>query len=454
MANQTLAATSSLACEASRADDIIKYIREDNLDITVLVTTCRNVCDVVLGSGNPDMVGPGVMISYYLQVALSILFGPLLPFIIRIAKKRSFQPVLRQVALLEKLLLSVVQTSLFYSSSLFIAAVIRYCQSPSISDSIILRPLLKFQLATMSFLLCGLVLEWRLKDFNIPFEWLLYSVIINLSQGFTCIALEKRFPPIREENSKYYQQLSKACHKIGEDTGPYYGNNSYFYISVASSGLTALLIALPGLWLIMYLIPKSWKRLPEPVMRRIHWKKIKLWLSGIVLFFLSYLLAGCVKLLVDVSGKVRDKKWGYGQTTAVLLWAPLFFEAITETIKHERRLRAVAQAAIQLQDLKTKTSCTNNQAQERLFEVTSANDFQGSAQQREPSNSRVRLMEQTSNDDEEDDDVVSGLNRRDTEAGIEGRGDGEQGGGERAATWQYESIQEPPEAQRLRRRFT
>ena len=139
------------------------------------------------------------MISYYLQVALSILFGPLLPLIIRVAKKRSFQPVLHRVSLLEKQLLSVVQTSLFYSSSLYIAAVVRYAQSPSISESVILRPLLRFQLATVSFLLCGLVLEWRLKEFRVPFDWLLYSVVIIIIQGLTCLILEIKVPTMKRD---------------------------------------------------------------------------------------------------------------------------------------------------------------------------------------------------------------------------------------------------------------
>jgi len=272
------------------------------------------------------------MISYYLQVALSILFGPLLPLIIRVAKKRSFQPVLHRVSLLEKQLLSVVQTSLFYSSSLYIAAVVRYAQSPSISESVILRPLLRFQLATVSFLLCGLVLEWRLKEFRVPFDWLLYSVVIIIIQGLTCLILEIKVPTMKRDDREYYSRLARACRTRGEDTGPFYGSNGYFRMSGSSVGLTALLISLPGLWLAMYLIPKSWKRLPESAMRRIHWKKIKLGLSTIVLLLLSYLLAGCIMLLVDVSGEVKENNWGYGQTTAVLLWAPFFFETIAETV--------------------------------------------------------------------------------------------------------------------------
>ena len=277
-----------------------------------------------------------VMVSYYLQVALTIPLGPLLPFIIRIAKKRSFQPILHRITLLEELLLSVVQTTLFYSSSLYIAAVVRYAQSPSISELVLLGPLLKFQLSAMSFLLCGLVLEWRLKDFSIPFEWLLYSVTIVLSQGLTCIVLEKRFPTVPEDDSVYYERLSNACDEINMGANAFYGLNSYFFASVGMTiETTAVLVGLPGIWLIMYLIPKSWKRLPEPVLRRMYWKKIKLVLSAFVLFMITYLFAGCIVILVDVSKDVKEDNWGYGQTTAVLIWAPFLLESIKETISKQ-----------------------------------------------------------------------------------------------------------------------
>ncbi|KAK0099659.1 hypothetical protein ONS96_008155 [Cadophora gregata f. sp. sojae] len=413
---------------------------EDNLDVVVLAAACRSVCNVVLGSGNPDMAGPGMMISYYLQIALSVLFGPLLPFLIWISKKRSFQPVLRRVALLEKLLLSVVQTSLFYSSSLFIAAIFRHCQSPSISEYVILGRLLKLQLATMSFLLCGLVLEWRLKEFSIPFEWVLYSVVIILSQGLTCVALEQGFPVMVDEDSMYYFQLSDACDDIDGNGGPFYGfKTDIFYFSRGETGMTALLIALPGIWLVMYLIPTHWKRLPEPAMRRLHWKKIKLGLSALIFLFLSYLFAGCIMLSVSVSQTVQENEWGYGQSTAVLLWAPFFFEAISNTIKHERSLRAIKQVAVHLQDL--KPGCPSDQAHERLVGSGSVDEHEV-------------VAEQNPDDEGDDDEIALGVNRRDTESRMEGRGIVGQSDAERAATWQCDHLQNPPEAHRLKRRFT
>ena len=51
--DQISAANSSLACTANRADNFIKYLKQDNLNATVLVAACRNVCNVALGTGNP-----------------------------------------------------------------------------------------------------------------------------------------------------------------------------------------------------------------------------------------------------------------------------------------------------------------------------------------------------------------------------------------------------------------
>lgn len=51
--NQISAANLSLPCTTERADKIVKYIKEYEFNATVLVATCRSVCNVVLGTGNP-----------------------------------------------------------------------------------------------------------------------------------------------------------------------------------------------------------------------------------------------------------------------------------------------------------------------------------------------------------------------------------------------------------------
>ncbi|KAH7321897.1 hypothetical protein BKA65DRAFT_513218 [Rhexocercosporidium sp. MPI-PUGE-AT-0058] len=448
----------SRTCDKNDGVEVIKDIESENLNVTLLVAVCRRVCYTVLGSGNPDMAGKGVMISYYFQVILAFLFGPLLPLFIRIAKKKSCQPILRRIPVLEKLLLSVVQTSLFYSSSLYIAAVVRYYQTPSISEFIILGPLLNLQLTTVTYLLCGLALEWRLKDFTIPLEWLLCSFAVALSEGLASIALRLRFQPVPEKERPYYHSLAVACDKqVNVTRTAYYFTKDYR--AGRSIEESVFLICLPAAWLIMFLIPQNWKRLPEPVIRRVHWKECKLVLSGVLVGFLSYTLAFSIRSLLyfrheaqHISQKdFQDTSWGYGQTTAVLIWAPFSYEAIKETFKHERMLRAVhvQQPAIELQE-----SNTTSQSRRPSAENLSTADIQIHQQRRESSDSGNRLMQHDADHDGEEDDIVSGISRRDTEARIEGRGAGGQGSTERAATWQYDHLQDPPDGHRLRRRLT
>jgi len=114
-------------------------------------------------------------------------------------------------------------------------------------------------------------------------------------------------------------------------------------------------------------------------------------------------------------------------------------------------LRTSEQVVVQLQDL--KISNNSDQAQERLEDWASAGSHQTISQQREPPEPRDRLM-QLDLDEDEDGEITPGLDRRDTEARMEGRGEAFQSGAERAATWQCESLQDLPEAHRLRRRFT
>jgi len=49
-----------------------------------------------------------------------------------------------------------------------------------------------------------------------------------------------------------------------------------------------------------------------------------------------YRLEEARKLVMQTSGAqpAGEEKWGYGQTTAILLWFPFFFSAIKEIISN------------------------------------------------------------------------------------------------------------------------
>lgn len=85
--------------------------------------------------------------------------------------------------------------------------------------------------------------------------------------------------------------------------------------------------------------------------------------------------------------------------------------------EHERALRAVNQAAINLEALKSGNAA--DQTRERLVESAPADNHEGSAQQRDSPEPRDTLMQHDSGNEDEHNDTVSGLNRRDTEPRID-----------------------------------
>ncbi|KAH6698951.1 hypothetical protein BKA61DRAFT_621723 [Leptodontidium sp. MPI-SDFR-AT-0119] len=413
------------------------------------------------------------MISYFCQVALAFLFGPLLPLIVRISKKWSFQPILRRVSLLEKLLLPVVQTSSFYSLSLYIAAWILYCQTPSVSEFIILDQLLYLQMMTAGHLGAGLVLEHAL-GFTFALEWLSLSTILLYFQILTWILIRVKFSTAPKADLSYYHTLAEACHSQYNvmSSATYPGENqvlnttSYFTPDVQrirSSTAMTLLGLLIGMWvglgLLLLLISILWKRLPKGFTSFVDWKEWMIWPINVGFLGSFYFVVSAIISLADAQRRAQhvsidefqDNSWGYGQTTAVLIWVSFLFEAVKETFRHERKLRAdqIQQPAIVIE---LQESNTTNETQRPRSENMSNTDRE-THQRTELSDSGNGHRQQDPDIEGEDDDIISGLNRRDTEAQIVGRGGGQENM-ERAATWQDDRLKDLPAAHRLRRRFT
>ncbi|KAG4434181.1 hypothetical protein IFR05_010339 [Cadophora sp. M221] len=458
--NGTLGSNSSVSCDGTSAADVIDDIKLNNINVTVLVATCNRVCSVALGSGNP--------------VALAFLFEPLLPLVVRISKKLSFQPILRRVPLLERLLLSVTQTSSFYSLSLYIAAWVLYCQKPTISEFIILDPLLYLQMMTTSYLLIGLLFEHAL-GFTMSLGWIILSTVLLFFQILTWILIREKFSTAPKEDLSYYQTLAEACHSqynIMSSTS-YPSENellnttSYFTPDVQrirSSSATLVVImwtaALAGGCLLWLLISILWKRLPTSFTNFIDWKEWMIFLANVCCLGDFYFVVSALLYLTDAQRRAQhvsidefqDNSWGYGQTTAVLIWVPFLFEAVKETFKHERKLRAV-QIQQPVIEIELQESNTTNETPRPLSGSISNTDREAH-QRTESSDSSNRLIQQDPDAGGDKDDNVSGLSRRDTEARIEGRGGGGQETMERAVTWQDDRLQDLSAAHRLRRRFT
>lgn len=158
------------------------------------------------------------MISYFIQIALAFLFGHLLPLIVRLSTKWSFRPILRRVLLVKKLLISVVQTSFFYSVSHYVAALVIYSQTPSISEFIILDPLLTLHGAIVAYLATGLCLGY-LFDLELDREWILLTGVLEGSLLIVWIVIRVMFSLAPKEDLSYYHTSAEACHSQGSVKG-------------------------------------------------------------------------------------------------------------------------------------------------------------------------------------------------------------------------------------------
>ncbi|XMA12661.1 hypothetical protein WAI453_005452 [Rhynchosporium graminicola] len=103
------------------------------------------------------------------------------------------------------------------------------------------------------------------------------------------------------------------------------------------------------------------KCLPQSLLYSIDWRRWFFFAVGVFGLGFSYLIIDWIMALRKAQHKAlhfsvegaNDNTWGYGQTTAVFLWAPFLLDAIREKIAHNNKLRAdiVAESAIELDDL-------------------------------------------------------------------------------------------------------
>ncbi|KAH7389254.1 hypothetical protein BKA64DRAFT_680133 [Cadophora sp. MPI-SDFR-AT-0126] len=78
MSSQNFTSLSGLPCSNYTSWHHLIYLPQSSID--GIVARCPNICQFVHGPGNPDLAGVGVVPSYIMELALAILFGPLLHF--------------------------------------------------------------------------------------------------------------------------------------------------------------------------------------------------------------------------------------------------------------------------------------------------------------------------------------------------------------------------------------
>ncbi|KAH7233739.1 uncharacterized protein BKA55DRAFT_579881 [Fusarium redolens] len=154
------------SCAFDSLPELVKLVVEDwaGYNISLLVDTCPGACDLVYGSGNPDISGIGAMSSYAIQGISSLLFGPILGILALYASSdpysdsfftlptklwvsEAFAPVAR----------SIHQTNVIVAFSVLLTTLIRVRQASPVSEREFLQHLAGYEvlvsvISTLSYL--------------------------------------------------------------------------------------------------------------------------------------------------------------------------------------------------------------------------------------------------------------------------------------------------------------
>ncbi|RKL08877.1 hypothetical protein BFJ70_g16732 [Fusarium oxysporum] len=203
------------SCAFDSLPELVKLVVEDwaGYNISLLVDTCPGVCDLVYGSGNPDISGIGAMSSYAIQGISSLLFGPILGILALYASSdpdsdsffalpaklwvsEAFAPVAR----------SIHQTNVIVAFSVLFATLIRVRQACSVAERDFLQHLVGYEvlvsvICTLSYL--PMHESSKLRKTALCFYVLGTIIMVFIARDWTSISAEPY--------ASAYEAVTKYC---------------------------------------------------------------------------------------------------------------------------------------------------------------------------------------------------------------------------------------------------
>lgn len=270
------------------------------------------------------------MISSMIQISLICLLGILLPGLIWFLNHRSPHPIAPTTVLLRKLQLHFFATNGFLSISFLLAIIVIYTPTPrpSVLEISFLSQFSSLQQAAMLGTIWAQFADSMLNGTSARWQWIVYYCAIFIAQSALTTS-------IKIPHLKVYKSLGKECHRQNQfaivaflhsstanDNGSMKWLGIVFGIGIGIAILSPLLIV-PGKWI--------WNRVPELLKKYGHvvWLGVSLWIY-VAATVLSALTTEFARFLVKETS-ASEVKWGYGQTTAILLWIPFIWAVVKET---------------------------------------------------------------------------------------------------------------------------
>ena len=262
------------------------------------------------------------MISYYIQTALICLFAYFLPVAIWLFNIFSWKAGIRTTPLLRKLRKSVYEINAFFSISLLVASIVRWRQVPPVMETVFIFYMEWNQMNNMFFMLSALLYDQPIN--KATWDWIVYYAAIALAHLIASFV-------IGIPNRATYRDLATQC-KIQQQM-----LHIADLITASEQVQTILMciILVLGILLVLVILAGFFRKTPPKTKKQGNRTfAIGLFLIMVPMtIFLAHLFAEIRGILKKLSGgQLPENGWGYGEVTAILLWVPLLWSLLKETM--------------------------------------------------------------------------------------------------------------------------
>ncbi|KAH8900515.1 hypothetical protein GQ53DRAFT_776313 [Thozetella sp. PMI_491] len=307
-------------CNFQSIEDFFDYTFEHHLNITEAIESCQNLCILLYGHGNPDLSGIGMMYAYSVQVALTILFGPIYKVIHHFLAHLTWEPrhgVRHLVNSCADIQIVFWESNTFIILASAVATLVRIRQKPPIFEISEMRILIFVQLNSLLitfFCLVHPVRRWWQRFFQFILGFALATAALS----------QARLSSSRETLSLQANQGCQSQSVFREITPIDY----HKYVVFLAAGLC-------GISFIMQTFTILYSR----IHRHGRWNQVLQWLKvlwallttasfGAMLWGHSQSWRLRSYLITVARGDFEDNQWGFGQVAAMFTWVPIALEAV------------------------------------------------------------------------------------------------------------------------------
>ncbi|KAL2844580.1 hypothetical protein BJY01DRAFT_248090 [Aspergillus pseudoustus] len=307
--------TNNTLCSFSSPNELFRQTQDGHVNLTAVLLSCENLCAIAYGTGNSDVAGIGVMISYTIlsmvTTILNLVRHPIFPNALLDKNHPS----------LNDLHYSVLELSASTAIPFGIASGIRTLQHPAMFEGVIMTCLW----VCLVFLLCAsLISLWEVQrkeaeeDAVSPVvnrrvilhvhSFIIFAIIIALS----AVGISQR------NYTDFTRRIATGCedfHAILPSTGP--------VVAVHWLNIGAICVLF-----LIYVVLRGCRPIPQIIPKLL------------ALYALLSPLGACAVIgyLWSVWADMRrfvgsdfDDSWGFGQTMALFIWVPWFVRALSVT---------------------------------------------------------------------------------------------------------------------------